>query len=59
MKYKDVMMEEAPEYNPETQYLVENYEETDDTITVHWDILNINDTATEDASEVVEDGDEV
>lgn len=41
MKYKDVIIDEEPEYNVETQYLVETYEETDNLIQVHWEVKNI------------------
>lgn len=55
MKYKDVVIDEKPEYNPETQYLVENYEETDSTIAVHWEVLDINDEVGESDSEAAEE----
>ena len=55
MKYKDVAMDEKPEYNPETQYLVESYEETDSTITVHWKVLDIEDPVIEDNPETIDD----
>ena len=41
MNYKDLVIDEEPEYNVETQYLVETYEETDNLIQVHWEVKNI------------------
>ena len=36
MGYKDLTIEEKPEYDAETQYLQPEYEETDTNIIQHW-----------------------
>ncbi|MEE1042950.1 MAG: hypothetical protein UH854_03200 [Clostridia bacterium] len=39
--YKDLIIDEKPEYNEETQYLKTSYEETDTTIIKHWEVKEI------------------
>ena len=41
MGYKDLFYDEEPEYNPENQYLEQDIEETDTSITVHWIVKDI------------------
>lgn len=44
MGYKDLFYDEEPEYNPETQYLEMELEETTDAVKVHWVIKEVGDT---------------
>ena len=39
--YKELFVDDEPEYNPETQYLTEYYEEQTDKIIKHWQINDI------------------
>lgn len=48
MGYKDLVYDEKPEYDAETQYLEESVEETDEAIYVHYIIKDINEV-TQDA----------
>lgn len=41
MGYKDLFYDDEPEYNMENQYLEQNIEETDTTITVRWIVKDI------------------
>ena len=39
--YKDYIDSPAPDYNPETEYLVPEYSETDTQIICHWQIKQL------------------
>lgn len=39
--YKDLIYDDEPEYDMENQYLEQDIEETDTTITVHWIVKDI------------------
>ena len=41
MGYKDMVVDEEPAYDNETQYIEKIPEETDNLITVHWEIRDI------------------
>ena len=41
MGYKDLVIDEQPEYNEETQYLIPAYEETETTVINHWEVKDI------------------
>ena len=41
MGYKELIYDDKPEYNTETQYIEQNIEETNDTIIIHWIIKDI------------------
>jgi hypothetical protein len=41
MGYKDLFYDDEPEYDIENQYLEQDIEETDTTITVHWIVKDI------------------
>lgn len=47
MGYKDVVVDDKPNYDEATQYLSPLYTETDDVITVHWDIKGIEEESYE------------
>ena len=42
MNYKDLVYDELPEYDTETQYLEQEIEETDELITVHYIVKDIS-----------------
>ena len=42
MNYKDLVYDEQPEYDVETQYLEQEIEETDELITVHYIVKDIS-----------------
>lgn len=39
--YKDLIVDVNPAYDEETQYLEAVYEETEDTIIVHWEVKEV------------------
>lgn len=39
--YKDLIVDEQPEYDMETHYLEAVYEETEDTIINHWEVKEV------------------
>ena len=39
--YKDLIVDVNPSYDEETQYLEAVYEETEDTIYVHWEVKEV------------------
>lgn len=53
--FKEMVIEDEPEYNPETQYIVPKYIDGDDVITQSWEIKEmemISDENTENGVEV-------
>lgn len=47
MGYKDLVIDEEPNYDIETQYLVPIYEEIETTIINHWEVTEIPTELTE------------
>lgn len=48
MGYKEIIVSEVPEYNEETQYLTETYEENEDNITITYEVHNKEEIVQED-----------
>lgn len=49
--YKDLTVDEKPEYDAATQKLRAVFEETETTITQHWEAVNITEETEEEAME--------
>ena len=41
MGYKDLIVDEKPEFDEEKQYLQPIYEETENAVLNHWEVINI------------------
>lgn len=48
LKYKDLVIDEDPEYDAENQYLEVVFEETDNQIIQHWEVKDIEPIPTEE-----------
>ena len=55
LKYKDLVIDEEPEYDDMTQYLEIFFEETDTKIIQKWNIKNITDESNENIYMDIED----
>lgn len=52
MGYKDLIVDEKPEFDEEKQYLQAIYEETENAVLNHWEVNDIPEEITEEVEEI-------